>query len=774
MTRLTCRRYALASVAAALAVGLALGPRVPWLAGTAYSDYIVAHAPQIAFVRRAVAAWGVLPLWSPVYNAGYPLYANPLASPAYPPGWLAYVLPLPWGLNLTLLLHLAWAVVGWGCWARGKGLRAWPWFGLVAGLLPKTLAHLLGGHVTLVYALAWFPWLLQAAEEPHHPGEGGEGATRGPDPLPSPLRKGGGAGGGGINTPNPGAASLRPYRSRAGGGGITDGPGRTRIAPAVIMALITLADPRAAVLAGPLLAVAAWRGSWSRWAKDLLVWTALAGLLAAPLLLPLTVFTAVSTRGQMTFAERTAFSTPLHLVLDLWAALPYPPALAVEFRAYVPWGVSLLALAGGFRGRGRRWLALAGVALLLALGRYGPLAPLWYVPGLTWLRVPARFWWLAAFALLIAAGGAAARGGPTPATRGYRAFWLAWGVGGLLLRGLGWPVLFGVPRVAWAYALAVAADAAAWWLLRPGRSRVATRGLWALALVATGATLTPYTAARDLRAIEAVDARLADAVLHMAGGAAEPWAARWSGPRVYSPSYSIGQWTAARLGLPLAYGVDPLHTAAWAVWLAEASGVPAAGYSVVLPPLADGDPRTANAAYRADAARLAEARVAYLVAAFPQDAAGWRPRGRIAGQWVYENAYACPAAWIENPARPDCTAARPARVTSWTPNRVVVQAQGPGRLVLSEAAYPTWQVRVDGRPVAAEARGPWRAVTIPPGPHRVEWIVEAWDLALGWALAAWGGFILLVTRMQPRGKGLRRWLSAGTRRARNDPFADAR
>ncbi|NPA30851.1 MAG: YfhO family protein, partial [Chloroflexi bacterium] len=121
-----------------------------------------------------------------------------------------------------------------------------------------------------------------------------------------------------------------------------------------------------------------------------------------------------------------------------------------------------------------------------------------------------------------------------------------------------------------------------------------------------------------------------------------------------------------------------------------------------------------------------------------------------AGQWVYENAYACPAAWVEDPARPDCTAARPARVTRWTPNRVIVQAQGPGRLVLSEAAYPTWQVRVDGRPVAAEARGPWRAVTLPPGPHRVEWLLRPWDLALGWAVAAATGLALLTKQRMRR------------------------
>ncbi len=676
--RRPCRAFGGALFAAALVLTGALGARVPWLRGAAFSDYIVAHAPQIAFVRRAWEAWHTVPLWSPVYNAGYPLYANPLASPAYPPGWLAYLLPVPWGLNLTLLLHLAWGVLGWGCWARGKGLRAWPWFGLVAGLLPRTLAYFLGGHVTLVYALAWFPWMLWGVDA------------------------------------------------------------RPRWMPAGALALIVLADPRAAVLAAPLLAVAAWQKAGRRAWQDLARWAVLAGLGAAPLWLPLLVFTMHSARGRMTFADRTLFSTPWYLALDLWAPLPYPPNLGVEFRAYVPWSIALLALSGWRDRTVRGWLALAGLGVMLALGRYGPLALLWRLPGLTWLRVPARFWWLTAFAGLIAAGLVAARGEAPPTTHGYRRGWWFWGVGGLLLRGLGWPLLFSAHIVPWAYAFASAADALAWWRLRPGRGRVTGWAPWALALLAGLATLGPYASARDLASIEATDVRVAQRVLRAAGTAPHPWGRRWIGPRVYSPSYSIGQWTAARLGVPLAYGVDPLYTAAWASWLQRASRVPMVGYSVVLPPLANGDPDTANKAHRPSAERLAEARVRYAVAAFPQDARGWVLRWSWAGLWVYENAHRCPPAWVEDPARPGCSAARPASVVHWSPHRVVLVVQGPGRVVLSEGAYPTWQVRVDGLRVAAVPRGPWRAVDVPAGAHRVEWRLWPWDLALGWALAGLG------------------------------------
>ncbi len=672
-----CRAYALLWLGVAIAGWLALGPRVLWLAEAPYSDYVLAHAPQIAFVRRAVAAWRAVPLWSPVYNAGYPLYANPLASPAYPPGWLAYALPIPWGLNLTLLLHLVWGGLGWGCWARGKGLRAWPVFGLVAGLLPKTMAHTLSGHVTLVYALAWMPWLVRASER------------------------------------------ARP------------GPW-----PGVVLALLALADPRAVVLALPLMAFAAWRGERRAWLGRVLGWTGLAVLLAAPLALPLAIFATNSPRGAMSFADRTVFSTPWSLALDLWAALPLPPHLAVEFRAYVPWSVSLLAWLAWSQGQAKRWLVLAGLAALLALGRYGPLAPLWHLPGMTWLRVPARFWWLAAFGLLMAAGqaGRPVRG---PATPRARRGWLGWGLVGLVLRVVGWPLLFARHIHPVAYALAVLADAYAWLSLRPGVRRVAEGRLWAAAFLASLATIYPYVNVKPLASIEAQDARLAQAVLREAGLDQRAWAERWTGPRVYSPSYSIGQWTAARAGLPLAYGVDPLHTASWATWLIEASRIPDRGYSVVLPPWLEGrEPAVLDVARRPNLRQLAEARVGYIAANFPLDSPAAQPLGRVAGAWLYRYPKPCPMAWVEPLERPGCEGARIAQVLQWTPNRVVLRAQGPGRLVLSEGAYPTWRVRVDGQPATPDpTREPWRAVVLPPGEHRVEWTLHPWDGLLGWAVA---------------------------------------
>ncbi|NPA27073.1 MAG: hypothetical protein GXO36_05710, partial [Chloroflexi bacterium] len=591
----------------------------------------------------------------------------------------AYALPIPWGLNLTLLLHLAWGSLGWGCWARGKGLRAWPVFGLVAGLLPKTMAHTLGGHVTLVYATAWMPWLVRASER------------------------------------------ARP------------GPW-----PGVVLALIALADPRAAVLALPLMAFAAWHGERRAWLGRVLGWTGLAALLAAPLALPLAVFTSHSPRGTMSFEDRTVYSIPVPLfVAEFGGALPLHPSLVTEYRIYIPWSVTLLAWVAWNRGKAKRWLALAGLAALLALGRYGPLAPLWYLPGLTWIRVPARFGWVLAFALLMAASHGI-HATPVPPSSRYRLGWLAWGLGGLLLRIVGWPLLFARYIHLGAYALAGLADAYAWFSLRPGTRRVAEGRLWAAALLASLATIYPYVNVKPLSSVEAQDARLAQAVLRDAGLDQRAWAERWTGPRVYSPIYSIGQWTAARVGLPLAYGVDPLYTTSWATWLIEASRIPRHKYSVVLPPWVEKESvsELRKVASRPNLRQLAEARVGYIASIFPLDSPEAQPLGRVAGAWLYRYPKPCPMAWVEPPERPGCEGARVAQVLQWTPNRVVLRAQGPGRLVLSEGAYPTWRVRIDGQPAAPDpTREPWRAVVLPPGEHRVEWTLRPWDGLLGWTIA---------------------------------------
>jgi uncharacterized membrane protein YfhO len=71
----------------------------------------------------------------------------------------------------------------------------------------------------------------------------------------------------------------------------------------------------------------------------------------------------------------------------------------------------------------------------------------------------------------------------------------------------------------------------------------------------------------------------------------------------------------------------------------------------------------------------------------------------------------------------------------WTPNRIGIVAEGPGRLVLSEVTYPGWEAEVDGVPVElGGAYGMLRAIELPPGEHRIDFELRPASLYGGLAI----------------------------------------
>ncbi|MFQ5616699.1 MAG: hypothetical protein ACE5GO_09635, partial [Anaerolineales bacterium] len=147
---------------------LAYGNRFLYLPSALYSDLTISHYPNLLFLRRSLLTWGQIPLWSPAILGGFPFAANPISGLWYPPGWLALVLLTPFGFNLLAGLHLAWGATGMYSLLRCQRLSrpAALLGGLAFGLLPKLFAHYGAGHLTLVYAVPWTPWLLLAQEKP--------------------------------------------------------------------------------------------------------------------------------------------------------------------------------------------------------------------------------------------------------------------------------------------------------------------------------------------------------------------------------------------------------------------------------------------------------------------------------------------------------------------------------------------------------------------------------------------------------------------------------
>ncbi|MFN2151629.1 MAG: hypothetical protein ACK2T5_08540, partial [Anaerolineales bacterium] len=252
-----------------------------------YTDIAISHYPNAIYLKETLRS-GSLPWWSPAILSGYPFAANPLAGLWYPLGWLALLFPLPLGFNVLIVLHLLWGGLGMYLLLRAENLshRASLLGALAFEWMPKIWAHWGAGHLTLVYAVPWTPWLLLSIYTSRR----------------SVLRH-----------------SARPQ-------GVFSG---------LIMALIFLADPRWAAMAG-LLWLAYWFVRSRSFRKSalisqpiqsdsvqvepqlppvygwppLLVQLVIAALLAAPLLLPLLEYTSLSTRTNLSSSEMLVFSLP--------------------------------------------------------------------------------------------------------------------------------------------------------------------------------------------------------------------------------------------------------------------------------------------------------------------------------------------------------------------------------------------------------------------------------------------------------------------------------
>jgi hypothetical protein len=698
---------ALVAVSMLAALALLQADWIPWSARGAYSDLAVTHWPNAVFIQNTLRETGRLPLWRPLIMAGAPFAANPLSGLWYPPNLLLLVLPLPAAFNLLLALHLAWG--GWGMYRLARQVRLAPAAALVSAVVwimtPKAVAHLAAGHVGLVYALAWWPWVVWAARR---------------------LRQ----------------SSTWPMAAMAAGA----------------LALQFLADPRIAALTLPVAAVAflfttetgtfgarrprkdatASRRPAREGAKVVHVAFALLLflLLTAAQTLPLAEFMRYASRAALTAAESAELSLPWRYLLGM--VLPDRGGFH-EWMTYA--GPAVLVLAAlGLRRLGRRgWLVVGGLAFatLFALGENAPVYALLtrVIPELTWLRVPARAWFVVAFGLALLAGyGVAALG-----------------------RGL-----------------------------RPG-GRLTPRGAAtaALALVVLDLGIMDASLVR----LQPVAAALAE------GGDLAAMLAEQPGLfRLYSPSYSLPQQTGAVYGLQTVDGVDPLQLAETVAFVREASGVGDAlpGYSVVLPPLPPGsDVATAHRDRRPDVDLLSLLNVRYVMAAFPLQVEGLVEKGRFSATYLYENTRALPRAFVvsraetvggpaEALARLKVADAREvafieggiplvadnrsgpveASVLRYTPDHITIQANldRSGVLVLSEVWYPGWIARVDGQVTPIyRADGLLRAVYLEAGSHTVDFSYEPWTVRAGLALSALGCAALVAA-------GVRTWRLRGRHR----------
>lgn len=595
-----------------LAVGV--GPdSLPFPRQSDYSDAATSHWPNVLLIRRAVQA-GTFPAVNPYIMNGSPFLPNPLNMALYPPQWAAAILPPTVHLDLLLWLHLTIGGLGMamlaGYWLRSTGPLNWPlrvFAGAAYALMPRLIAAAGAGHLDIIYAAAWLPWLLWLVSA---------GAKR-------------------------------------------IGVGRA-IAIGVLATLTFYADIRlyvfilAATAIGGLACAAGVRRSagrplWGPWVRGVILAVALHAALIAPLLVMLVPVLPALTRS-LTITEAGAFSLdPLNLI-SLFVG---DQNGAHETMIYPGIGVLALALLAAFNAPRRTapWLIGALAAALYALGINNPLWRLLVgtVPGLSLLRVPARAWLVAGLCLILLAMFGLEALVAAPAGRTTRQLRAATGRTVVILLAVGLPaaaIFFTVDRYSAstsaallivAVLLLITSTVPFRGLPRPGP--LAVFGLWA-ALAFADLLMLNITLIEGVPQSDWLDqyAPVAAALRADSGHPVD---------HLYSPSYSFPQQAAVYYQIPILGGVDPFQLRCYAAAVELATGVRATGYSVTLPAL-EGDPLTVNQNAHIDAAKLAALRVSHIASAFPIADPELIPVGTLYGidnhiLYLYRNARYTPA-----------------------------------------------------------------------------------------------------------------------------------
>ncbi len=119
------------------------------------------------FFREFFNQWmsrGVFPWWNPSIFGGQPFIADPVVNIWYPPNWLFFILPLNLMYSWHIALHILWAMVGMYLLMRTKqqfDIAAWI-SGVIFGMSGFFMARTFAGHVDVIAAASWIPWVVGA------------------------------------------------------------------------------------------------------------------------------------------------------------------------------------------------------------------------------------------------------------------------------------------------------------------------------------------------------------------------------------------------------------------------------------------------------------------------------------------------------------------------------------------------------------------------------------------------------------------------------------
>lgn len=118
--------------------------------------------PNFAVLRDLIRS-GSFPFWTDRFNAGQPFAANPAFAALYPPQWIAALFDGTIGFGLEVAAH--YLLAAFGTYALLRSMRVRPaaaCFGAFSFALGGMLLSL-SNLVTVLFGVAWLPWLAFAA-----------------------------------------------------------------------------------------------------------------------------------------------------------------------------------------------------------------------------------------------------------------------------------------------------------------------------------------------------------------------------------------------------------------------------------------------------------------------------------------------------------------------------------------------------------------------------------------------------------------------------------
>jgi len=660
-----------------------------------YTDLLITHYPYALVLKRSIIEHHALPLWSSLIYSGMPFASNPLSGLFYLPGWAAILFPLPAGISVVLALHVVFGTFGFYLFLRDEGLGEGASItgALAFGFLPKIASHYGAGHVTLIYAISWTPWLFVSSKR--EPSGWVSGAVAG---------------------------------------------------------MLFLADPRWAIYAGVFWASYIIAHSQRDILKSTLMLFFRAGatalMVAAPLVLSLIEFSNVTTRSSLSLSDMLANTLPFEML----AGLIIPGNGGNPEWAIYSGGVALCIFVIQLANEDLRksnifWSIWVLLSILLSVGAFYSSAE-WIarIPLISMIRVPARALLIGGFSIAVITAKTIQELSIgtifNKAVRLTTIFLINFS--GLMVAGL----IFLQKEInlllIWGFVFVFLSSIV---VITSIQKKEYRKIIWvgAILLIADLAfvSFNIFVVNRNFDQISK-DIATESLIPHDSGYF-----------RIYSPSYSIPQDLAAYYDLELTDGVDPMQLISYRDFMSLATGVETTGYSVSIPQFETGNPKMDNQGAKPNVELLSLLNVKYLVSHFEISDSSLEIVFQDDGKYIYKNSSVLPRAWIEEDGEfalfsvPNPHHTKIAKIISKKPNSIIVRGVGPGRLVLSEIYYPGWSATIDEEPAQIKpVYDILRSVTLVEGAHDVVFSYHPATAYLGIFIAAifWASIFLLWIR----------------------------